>query len=65
MAVETDPAAEAGTSTVSNTDDNVHAVSKQSETSYQVNDFVPSLAGSTYTSEDETDDDIPDEKQVL
>jgi hypothetical protein len=64
MAVETDSAAEADKRTATSTDDNGHVVTKQSETSYQVNDFVSSHAGSTYTSEDETDDDIPDEKQV-
>jgi hypothetical protein len=68
MAVETDLAAEADTSTVHSTvynaDDNSLAATKQSETAYQVKDFDTSLAGSTYSSEDETDEDIPNEKQV-
>jgi hypothetical protein len=68
MAVETDLAAEADTSTVystvHNAVNNSLAATKQSEKAYQVKDFDPSLAGSTYSSEDETDDDIPDEKQV-
>jgi hypothetical protein len=68
MAVETDLAAEADNSTVHSTVHNAHdnslTATKQSETAYQVKDFDPSLAGSTYSSEDETDDNIPDEKQV-
>jgi hypothetical protein len=64
MAVETDSAAEADIRTSTSTDNNGHAATKLSETSYQLNDFFSSHAGSTYTSEDETDDDIPVEKQV-
>jgi hypothetical protein len=64
MAVEMDPAAGAVNNNISVTVDSGIVVSRQSEESNQVNDFDPSLAGSTYTSEDETDEDIPDEKQV-
>jgi hypothetical protein len=64
MAVEMEPAAGAVTNNISVTVDSSTVVSRQSEESNQVNDFDPSLAGSTYTSEDETDEDIPDEKQV-
>ena len=67
MAVETDPVADADHNTVHSVvhtaaDNNLSA--RQSEAASQVNDFDPSHAGSAYSSEEETDDDIPDEKQV-
>jgi hypothetical protein len=64
MAVEMEPAAGAVTNNISVTVNSGTVVSRQIEESNQVNDFDPSLAGSTYTSEDETDEDIPGEKQV-
>jgi hypothetical protein len=65
MVFETEStAADAAQHTITNTVDEDHGSTRHSETTNQVNDFLSSHAGSNYTSEEESDDDIPDEKQV-
>ena len=64
MAVEMEPAAEPEANNISVTTDSGTVGCRQPEESDQVKFFDSSLAGSAYTSEEETDEDIPDEKQV-
>jgi len=61
---ETESAANAAQHAVSNTVEEDRGSTRHSETTNQVNDFLSSQAGSNYTSKEESDDDIPDEKQV-